>query len=72
MSFSDWVSDLAAESYQSFVRAAEIGSTINEHWLIYNSSVYLWNYSQYLISCKQTDKLVKPFKQIYQLLKGIQ
>ena len=71
---SNWISSLNNDAHDSFLRGAEIGSTIQENWLTYNSGVYLWNYHRNHLTrgAKSAIDLVNVFKKLYQLLEGNQ
>ena len=49
-----WPGQLSSDAYASFLRAAELGCTLREPWLVANAVTYLCNYSSHLL---QTDKL---------------
>lgn len=55
-----------------FVRAAELGSKLHEQWLISNAVVYLWNYSQHILTCPTRHaELVDCFRPLLSIIKTI-
>ena len=42
---SEWVSVVTSDTLKSYVRAAELSSSVGETWLVYNTIASLWNYS---------------------------
>lgn len=52
------------------LRSAELGSSVHEQWLVYNSIVCMWNYHHHTLIEGTTGQLVKEFRTFYQLMKG--
>ena len=65
---------LNEEAQKSFLRGAEIGSSIEESWLTHNSAVYMWNYHREHLSkgVHSTTSVLTVFRRLYQLLEGNQ
>jgi len=60
------------DARNGFVRAAELGGKLHEQWLVSNSVVYLWNYSQHiLISPYRHVELVDTFRPLLATIKTL-
>lgn len=55
---SDWLKSLSHSAISEFQRASELGSELQETWLVCNAAVYLLNYSTHLVAQKRHRELV--------------
>lgn len=70
--FSDWISQLSGNANSSFLRAAELGCSLGEAWLVCNAATYLWNYSCHWIEQNKSSKLVETFRPLLASIKQAQ
>ena len=66
---SDWTSQLSADARSSFLRAAELGCSLAEAWLVCNAATYLWNYSHQWIEQDRPSELVGTFRPLLASIK---
>lgn len=66
---SDWTSQLSADAQNSFLRAAELGVSLEEPWLVCNAATYLWNYSHRWIEQDRPSELVETFRPLLASIK---
>ena len=69
---SDWSSQVSADAHKSFLRAAELGYTLKEPWLVSNAVVYLWNYSHHYLEQGRLSELVEVFRPLLATIKQAQ
>ena len=69
---SHWISQLSADANSSFLRAAELGCSLGEAWLVSNAATYLWNYSHHWIKQNKPSKLVETFRPLLASIKQAQ
>jgi ABC-type bacteriocin/lantibiotic exporter with double-glycine peptidase domain len=56
--FSEWVKSLSQNAISEFQRASGLGNELQETWLVYNSAVYLLNYTTHLAAQKRHRELI--------------
>lgn len=69
---SEWSSQVCADAYKSFLRAAELGCSLGEPWLVSNAAAYLWNYSCHCIAQGRLRELVGIFRPLLASIKQAQ
>lgn len=69
LSPSDWIQELSAYATSSLLRAARIGTEIEESWVVENAAVYLWNYNSQLLAAGEYQRLLPVFQTVVELLK---
>ena len=55
---SDWLGSLSQTAISEFQRASELGSELQEMWLVCNSAVYLLNYTTHLVAQQRHRQLI--------------
>lgn len=68
LSPSDWIQELSAYATSSLLRAARIGTEIEELWVVENAAVYLWNYNSQLLAAGEYQRLLPVFQTVVELL----
>lgn len=69
---SNWVQEATVDARNGFVRAAELGGKLHEQWLVSNSVVYLWNYSQHILTSPSRHfELVDSFRPLLATIKTL-
>lgn len=53
-----WPAQLSSDAYHSFLRAAELGCSLQEAWLVSNAATYLWNYSHHFLQEGRLRELI--------------
>ena len=61
---SDWATTLTNDAHKSFLRAAEIGSQLQDPWLVSNAVVYLWNHHLTTLQQGKMTSLVDVFRML--------
>ena len=69
---SDWTSRLSGDANSSFLRAAELGCSLGEAWLVCNAATYLWNYCRHWIEQNKFSNLVETFRPLLASIKQAQ
>ncbi|EDO49124.1 predicted protein, partial [Nematostella vectensis] len=70
VTYCNWISSLSQEAISSFQRAAEIGVELNEPWLICNSAVYLWNYTNHMLTQGRYRDIVQIYTPVLDAMKA--
>ncbi|XP_048585353.1 cilia- and flagella-associated protein 46 isoform X2 [Nematostella vectensis] len=70
VTYCNWISSLSQEAVSSFQRAAEIGVELNEPWLICNSAVYLWNYTNHMLTQGRYREIVQIYTPVLDAMKA--
>lgn len=65
---SGWIQELSTYATSSLLRAAKIGTEIEESWVLENAAVYLWNYSGQLLAAGEYQRLLPAFQTVVELL----
>lgn len=68
LSPSDWIQELSTYATSSLLRAARIGTEIQESWVVENAAVYLWNYNRQLLAAGEHQRLLPAFQTVVELL----
>ncbi|XP_056903879.1 cilia- and flagella-associated protein 46 isoform X4 [Takifugu flavidus] len=68
VAYSDWIQELSAYATSSLLRAARIGTEIEELWVVENAAVYLWNYNSPLLAAGEYQRLLPVFQTVVELL----
>ena len=68
-SISEWISSLSNDVIHSFQRAAEIGVELKEPWLVCNAAVYLWNYTNHLLSQGRNKEVIPTYSPVLEAMK---
>lgn len=68
LSPSDWIQELSTHATSSLLRAARIGTEIQESWVLENAAVYLWNYNRQLLAAGEYHRLLPAFQTVVELL----
>ena len=69
--YCNWVKDISIEAIQHFQRAATIGVEINKPWIVSNASVYIWNYTNHLLTEKKFSMLKVYFQPFYDAFRTV-
>ena len=69
-SFKEWVSVVSDDIIKALVRAAELGCSLGEPWLVYNAAASLWNYSHDWIEINE-GCLITTCRQILPIIKQV-
>lgn len=68
LSPSDWIQELSTYATSSLLRAARIGTEIQEFWVLENAAIYLWNYNRQLLAAGEYQRLLPAFQTVVELL----
>ena len=66
---SEWIKSLSDDAVRGFQRAAQIGVELNEPWLVVNAAVYLWNYTNHMLTQERFREVVSIYTPILEALK---
>lgn len=69
---SNWALRLTSDAQQSFLKAAELGFSLKEPWLVCNAATYLWNHNRHLIEDGKFVDLVEVLRAMVSCLKQVQ
>ena len=69
--YCNWVKDISIEAIQHFQRAATIGVEINKLWIVSNASVYIWNYTNHLLTEKKFSMLKVYYHHFYDAFRSV-
>ena len=69
--FSNFIKYLSATATKGFLRAAELGVTLNESWIVCSAASYLWNYTNHVMTENRHRELIAPFNSLLQALKQV-
>eukprot|EP00057_Strongylocentrotus_purpuratus_P019582 XP_011674056.1 PREDICTED: cilia- and flagella-associated protein 46-like [Strongylocentrotus purpuratus] len=69
--YCDFIKYLTASSTKGFLRAAELGVTLNESWIVCSAASYFWNYTNHVMTENRHRELVTPFTSLLQALKQV-
>ncbi len=63
---------ISSDAHKSFLRAAELGCSLGEAWLVANVTTYLWNYSHRAVEQGRLRGLVDVFRPLLASVKQVQ
>ncbi|XP_072177207.1 cilia- and flagella-associated protein 46-like [Diadema setosum] len=71
LDYCDFIKDLAESATGGFLRAAELGVTLGESWIVCSAAAYLWNYTNHMMTDNRHRELIAPFTSLLQALKQV-
>lgn len=69
--YTIWVKEQTAIASAAFVKAAEVGASLKESWLVINATVYIWNYGIHLFESNRHHELGESMKVLHRLLSAV-
>ncbi|XP_041476710.1 cilia- and flagella-associated protein 46-like isoform X5 [Lytechinus variegatus] len=69
--YCEFINDLTASSTKGFLRAAELGVTLNESWIVCSAASYFWNYTNHVMTENRHRELVPSFTSLLQAMKQV-
>ena len=66
---SEWIKSLSDDAVKGFQRAAQIGVELNEAWIVVNAAVYLWNYTNHMLTQQRFREVVPIYTPVLETLK---
>lgn len=56
---SEWTDSLSVMASKAFLRALELGTQLQEAWIVCSASAYIWNYNNHVLTQDRHKEIIE-------------